>query len=334
MPAQTLYQCALKSLVKSLDHHLLSDIIRDTTPAMKSEIIRQLGIMIDYPKLHGFLTFSSKVLEDLFRSEWYLQADLHFIEFQLSHFHFPSIFTYFNNECSKKLGSQCTNNDAQVFLRYASIPINYSLYLVERGHYYYAKTILKDLVDTVDHFIGKTTVAQQGVYLHQMKIVAITALFHCCNTLYDITQGEKIYAMRNDLLRPINDTGYRHFKQKAAAYLAECSKFCQIKSDMTTSHELISQAMRLLHQEEELHPKIIIDTLCQSMWCNINLCHFEKAKLCIEAAVKLASSFGRKSSSILYFDCLLNYGGFLHSTDQLHDGVIVMTDAYRVSRLE
>ena len=333
MPAPTLSQCALKSLAKSMDQQSLCDIIRYTTPAMKSEIIWQLGIILDYPNLHKFVTFSSGVFDDLFRTEWYLQADLNFKYRELNYFrYFPSIFAYFNDECSKKLRRQRTDNDIEVFLRYASVPINFSLYLVNGGHYFYANTILEDILTTVDHFSGNITIAQQGVDLHQIKIIAVTALFHCYNTLYDMTRGEKLFAMKEDLLRPLNNIGYRNFKQKAAAYLTECSKFCEAKSDMNTSYDLITQAQQIIcaTMEEEPHPKIVVDTLCQAMWCNLNHCHFKNAKLCIELAVKLASAIDR-DASILYFDTLLHYGGFLHFTDQSHDGVIVMEDAYRVS---
>ena len=336
MPAKTLYQCALKCLTQSWNQQSLSDITCKTTPAMKSDIIELLRVHILFQQIYTFLTSSNRVFEDLFRSEWYLQTNLSRIHQNLDDYrYFPSIFTFFNKKCSMKLRHLRHQyaNSVEAFLRYSSIPVNYALYLVDRGYYYKAIPILEGLLATIKHFEDNISCQYAEIRLHHIKIVAITALFNCYNTLYDISQGESIYAMKTDILRPIHNSGYGQYKQQAALYLTECSKFAQIKSQINCSYDLVNQALQLLDSvwEEEPHPKIVINTLCQAMWCSLNRCDFLRAKLCIDEAVKLARTI-TTVESMIYFDCLLHYGsGYLHSTDQLHDGHRIMEYACMVS---
>lgn len=343
----TLSHLATSNLLKNQINYCHLKSLEYITTGIQADAINQLWFSGSYRRLYDFLTSGSR-LRKLFNSEWYKTVPLHTINIELYEMGEGNIYNHFMEECMTEMMDK--SEDSQEFTIYAPIPLNFILYLVDGGYYCEALRVVEILNLGIEHFISKeSTIHHVKRMLNDIHTVALTSQLHCYNMLKDVKKGQTIYCERQLVLSRLqNEDGSlpNIAKRKAAAFLTECSKFCYINDEIEKSHKHVMMALNYINDmiDEEPHPRIIIDALRQATYTQLQLGRRQNAKLSIEAALTLCKhiceasagpSMCRKcydlSDSLLFLDCLVDYGFFLGKTDRLRESWRVMSSAYNVS---
>lgn len=314
--------------------------------AMRVDLMNNLWIFEKDIKLYNFI-MSDSHFEKLFGSDWYKTVPLYTIHIELDESGVGLIFKEFNNKC--KSGLKKGNDDVNKFMNYVPIALNYSTYLIDGGYFTYALEIIENLRHLIELHTSQESLSKQiKRSLNEIHIVILTSKFNCCNTLYDIKQGREIYSLGFNLLRTIHDENFVKYKEKAAAFLTQCSRYCYIIGNLNQSHEHVVQALQFIENlsDDNPHPRIVIDSLRQVTYTLIELGSPQSAKTSIETALTLCKHIVDKAvgireysecydvrDSLLFQECMIDYGFFLGRTDQLIKSYIVLEDAYQVSLL-
>lgn len=282
-------------------------------------------------------------MESLFSTEYFKALPLHTMNVELDEMGNGWIYEGFKNRIMRKLQK---HRNVDSFMKYVIVPVNFSLSLVDGGFYNQALIILEQLTTNLIHYANDDSTSDEWqISLNEIHTVVATAKLHCYNSLYEVKKAQDIYNVRNNILAPLLEEEFQNFNEKAAAFHTQCSRYCYIIGDMSSSHKHIADALQHIKEMANPHPRIVIDVLRQATYTYIELGHPDKAKASILTALTWCKHFVDKavtdcsechhmSHSILFLDCLVDLAFYLERTDQLQKCVIVLEEAFRVSHLK
>ena len=320
----------------------LANVAEGFTAAMKAHLLNYLWAHALYMQVFELVT-SRSFFESLFSSEWYKMLELHAMNTELDEMGRGLTFQTLNQLCLSELQDGLVNRKFSKFMSYLPIPLNYSFFLIDGGYYIEALEIIDQLITNTECFMAEKE--DRKTCLTDVYVVILTAKFKCHNTLYDLKEGGEIYLLKLDFIKRTCLEKGPEFGNLAAAYFVECSRYCFIKGDVHASHEHAMQALQLVDRsiDHTHHPRIIIDVLRQATLTFLELGLPGRAEISIETALTLCKNIVDKadakrclkcydlSDSLLFLDCMVDYGYFLQNTDQLYKAHQVIREAKKVS---